>query len=159
MQINTIVQKEKDREFDSMMQCNAYPIILLLTSMNKSNPDPNAKPKKETMTFRLVLAPEHSNQPETKKLIMQSQSTISNERPFHLVNSVILAGARLELKRTVWIGVHSRFQGRFHNPNSYYYRFNDPGEQQETGPWSPHDRYLFLKQLLEIGMDYSVGEE
>ena len=51
----------------------------------------------------------------------------------------------------------SRFKGRAENPNLYYYRFNDPGEKQETGKWSPKDRYLFLKQLVEHGMDYSVG--
>lgn len=49
-----------------------------------------------------------------------------------------------------------RFQNRFTNPNQYYYRFNDPGEAQETGPWSPRDRCLFLRQLIETGMDYSV---
>ena len=48
------------------------------------------------------------------------------------------------------------FRNRERNPNQYYYRFNDPGEAQETGPWSSHDRFLFLKQVIELGVDYSV---
>lgn len=44
----------------------------------------------------------------------------------------------------------------FENPNQYYYRFNDPGEKQATGAWSAKDRYLFLKQVIELGVDYSV---
>lgn len=50
----------------------------------------------------------------------------------------------------------SRFKKRFENPNQYYYRFNDPGESQATGAWSAKDRYLFLKQVIELGVDYSV---
>ena len=63
-----------------------------------------------------------------------------------------------ELRRISVIPFSSchRFQNRFTNPNQYYYRFNDPGEAQETGPWSPRDRCLFLRQLIETGMDYSV---
>ena len=51
----------------------------------------------------------------------------------------------------------TRFKGRAENPNLYYYRFNDPGEKQATGKWSPTDRFYFLKQLVEHGMDYSVS--
>ena len=52
--------------------------------------------------------------------------------------------------------MRNRFKKRLDNPNQYYYRFNDPGEAQETGPWSSHDRFLFLKQVIELGVDYSV---
>ena len=48
------------------------------------------------------------------------------------------------------------FRNREKNPNQYYYRFNDPGEKQATGAWSAKDRYLFLKQVIELGVDYSV---
>lgn len=53
-------------------------------------------------------------------------------------------------------GVERSFKNRFENPNQYYYRFNDPGEKQATGAWSAKDRYLFLKQVIELGVDYSV---
>jgi len=47
------------------------------------------------------------------------------------------------------------FQNREKNPNQYYYRFNDPGEPQATGKWSPKDKALFLK-LVAKGVDYQV---
>ena len=52
--------------------------------------------------------------------------------------------------------VERSFKNRFENPTQYYYRFNDPGEKQATGAWSAKDRYLFLKQVIELGVDYSV---
>ncbi len=48
------------------------------------------------------------------------------------------------------------FQNREKNPNQYYYRFNDPGEPQATGKWSPKDKELFLKLIEENGVDYQV---
>ena len=48
------------------------------------------------------------------------------------------------------------FQNREKNPNQYYYRFNDPGEPQQTGKWSPKDKALFLKLIREKGVDYQV---
>lgn len=48
------------------------------------------------------------------------------------------------------------FQNREKNPNQYYYRFNDPGEPQATGKWSPKDKALFLK-LVAKGVDYQWG--
>ena len=56
----------------------------------------------------------------------------------------------------IMTGMICRFQQRKENPNHYYYRFNDPGELQETGKWSAKTRSLFLKQLVECGMDYAV---
>ncbi|KNB45041.1 MYB family protein [Blastocystis sp. subtype 4] len=48
------------------------------------------------------------------------------------------------------------FRNREKNPNQYYYRFNDPGEPQATGKWSPKDKALFLK-LVAKGVDYQWG--
>ena len=48
------------------------------------------------------------------------------------------------------------FRNREKNPNQYYYRFNDPGEPQQTGKWSPKDKALFLKLIREKGVDYQV---
>lgn len=49
------------------------------------------------------------------------------------------------------------FRNRERNPNQYYYRFNDPGEPQATGKWSPKDKALFLKLIKERGVDYQVS--
>ncbi|KAI8084500.1 uncharacterized protein BX664DRAFT_387233 [Halteromyces radiatus] len=43
------------------------------------------------------------------------------------------------------------------NPNSYYYRFNAPGEIQQKGQWSPHERELFFKRLEEVGANGQWG--
>ncbi|KAJ3161465.1 hypothetical protein HDU86_007247 [Geranomyces michiganensis] len=42
-------------------------------------------------------------------------------------------------------------------PNSYYYRFNAPGEKQRNGAWTQEERALFFKQLEERGADGQWG--
>lgn len=37
------------------------------------------------------------------------------------------------------------------NPNTYYYRFNDPGEEQKHGKWSDEEKKLFMKRMEEMG--------
>jgi hypothetical protein len=37
------------------------------------------------------------------------------------------------------------------NPNSYYYRFNAPGEAQKNGQWTPEERRKFTARLAELG--------
>lgn len=49
------------------------------------------------------------------------------------------------------------FKTRESNPNSYYYRFNDPGETQGKGKWSDEERDLFMKRLKEIGPEAGWG--
>jgi hypothetical protein len=36
------------------------------------------------------------------------------------------------------------------NPNSYYYRFNKPGEKQKNGNWTKEERALFMERLKEF---------
>ncbi|ORX83354.1 hypothetical protein BCR32DRAFT_267018 [Anaeromyces robustus] len=43
------------------------------------------------------------------------------------------------------------------NPNTYYYRFNAPGEKQRNGAWTPEERKLFFKRLDEVGADGQWG--
>lgn len=43
------------------------------------------------------------------------------------------------------------------NPNSYYYRFNAPGEVQRKGQWSEEERKLFFKRLEEVGANGQWG--
>lgn len=42
-------------------------------------------------------------------------------------------------------------------PNSYYYRFNAPGEKQRNGVWTPEERKLFFKRLAEVGANGQWG--
>lgn len=42
-------------------------------------------------------------------------------------------------------------------PNSYYYRFNAPGEKQRNGMWTPEERKLFFKRLAEVGANGQWG--
>ncbi|KAJ3020121.1 hypothetical protein HKX48_001314 [Thoreauomyces humboldtii] len=42
-------------------------------------------------------------------------------------------------------------------PNSYYYRFNAPGEKQGNGVWSKEERILFFNRLKEMGADGQWG--
>jgi hypothetical protein len=37
------------------------------------------------------------------------------------------------------------------NPNSYYYRFNAPGEMQRNGQWTTQEKSAFLSRLDELG--------
>ncbi|KAG1383435.1 hypothetical protein G6F61_001369 [Rhizopus arrhizus] len=43
------------------------------------------------------------------------------------------------------------------NPNSYYYRFNAPGEEQRKGQWNAEERKLFFQRLNEVGANGQWG--
>ncbi|CAG8648911.1 10394_t:CDS:10 [Acaulospora morrowiae] len=42
-------------------------------------------------------------------------------------------------------------------PNTYYYRFNAPGEEQKKGQWTKEEEELFFQRLKEIGSDGQWG--
>ncbi|KAJ2783659.1 hypothetical protein H4R18_001569 [Coemansia javaensis] len=42
-------------------------------------------------------------------------------------------------------------------PNTYYYRFNAPGEEQRTGQWTAEEQRLFHARLKEIGANGQWG--
>ncbi|KAJ1648063.1 hypothetical protein J3B02_003893 [Coemansia erecta] len=42
-------------------------------------------------------------------------------------------------------------------PNTYYYRFNAPGEEQRTGQWTTEEQKLFHARLKEIGANGQWG--
>nr|KAJ3422620.1 hypothetical protein HK105_007235 [Polyrhizophydium stewartii] len=42
-------------------------------------------------------------------------------------------------------------------PNSYYYRFNAPGEKQRHGQWTEDEKQLFFARLREVGADGQWG--
>ncbi|KAF1800853.1 Homeodomain-like DNA binding domain-containing transcription factor [Mucor lusitanicus] len=43
------------------------------------------------------------------------------------------------------------------NPNSYYYRFNEPGEEQRRGPWTEDEKKLFIDRLKVMGTEGQWG--
>ncbi|KAI9263549.1 hypothetical protein EDC94DRAFT_82534 [Helicostylum pulchrum] len=43
------------------------------------------------------------------------------------------------------------------NPNSYYYRFNAPGEVQRKGQWAADEREIFFERLAEVGANGQWG--
>jgi hypothetical protein len=43
------------------------------------------------------------------------------------------------------------------NPNSYYYRFNAPNEEQRKGQWTDDEKELFYKRLEEVGANGQWG--
>ncbi|KAI8144240.1 hypothetical protein BJV82DRAFT_608831 [Fennellomyces sp. T-0311] len=49
------------------------------------------------------------------------------------------------------------FQMIEQNPNSYYYRFNAPGEEQRKGAWTEDEKELFFKRLREVGANGQWG--
>lgn len=49
-----------------------------------------------------------------------------------------------EVKNKAW-------KQRKRNPNAFYYRFNEPGEENKVGPWSEEEKKLFFIRLEEMG--------
>ncbi|KAG0178498.1 hypothetical protein DFQ28_004205 [Apophysomyces sp. BC1034] len=43
------------------------------------------------------------------------------------------------------------------NPNSYYYRFNAPGEVQRKGQWTEEEKKVFYERLREVGANGQWG--
>ncbi|CAO3596085.1 unnamed protein product [Absidia cylindrospora] len=43
------------------------------------------------------------------------------------------------------------------NPNTYYYRFNAPGEEQHKGAWTQDEKELFLKRVKQVGANSQWG--
>ncbi|PRP78367.1 histone-lysine N-methyltransferase MLL [Planoprotostelium fungivorum] len=42
-------------------------------------------------------------------------------------------------------------------PNAYYFRFNEPGEEQKTGPWTAQEKLLFKQRMEEVGVNGEWG--
>ena len=49
------------------------------------------------------------------------------------------------------------YQSMENKPNTYFYRFNAPGETQKNGPWSREEGELFMNRLNEVGADGQWG--
>jgi len=49
------------------------------------------------------------------------------------------------------------WKNKDNNPNSYYYRFNEPGEKQGNGGFTDKEHKIFMKRLLEFGANNKWG--
>ncbi|KAJ1848570.1 hypothetical protein LPJ70_000968, partial [Coemansia sp. RSA 2708] len=69
-------------------------------------------------------------------------------------------GAGIDLARAMkgWSEARIKaFKAIKTKPNTYYYRFNAPGEEQRTGQWTPEEQRLFHARLGEIGANGQWG--
>ncbi|KAI8870876.1 hypothetical protein GQ42DRAFT_134232 [Ramicandelaber brevisporus] len=68
------------------------------------------------------------------------------------------AGDNLEELMKGWSQARIRAYGQISkNPNSYYYRFNAPGEVQRTGAWTDDEQKLFHQRLAAVGANGQWG--
>jgi hypothetical protein len=51
-----------------------------------------------------------------------------------------------------YVNNRSAWSLREKNPNAYYYRFNEPGEQQKNGKWSEAEKKLFFDRMKEVSL-------
>ncbi|RKP13475.1 hypothetical protein BJ684DRAFT_16128 [Piptocephalis cylindrospora] len=104
---------------------------------------------------------------EKRRSIIKNRATDEGRRKCtHSVRRLKLEDALKQLKENGgkaggmegWSAARIRaYQMREQNPNSYYYRFNDPGETQRTGVWSEVEKKLFFARLKEMGANGQWG--
>ena len=74
------------------------------------------------------------------------------------VKRILLDDALRQGNMEGWSDARKRaFQRRETHPNAYYYRFNDPGEQQRGGKWSKEEHDLFMERRDQIGINGQWG--
>merc|ERR1712130_183667 len=49
------------------------------------------------------------------------------------------------------------WKNRKTSPNAYFYRFNVPGQPQKNGAWSKAEHKLFMKRVMEMGVNDKWG--
>eukprot|EP00948_MAST-09A_sp_MAST-9A-sp1_P004229 g4229.t1 len=136
----------------------------------------NAKVEKKGVTDNTIKQTipktNKSNGKEATKAVKQATTLNKNELPVgsryavkHSKHHVKVKRLRLDdaLKSNAtmsnWSDARKRaYTQREVRPNSYYYRFNDPGEPQRAGGWSPEEHKRFLARRDELGgFDYQWG--
>lgn len=83
-----------------------------------------------------------------------------SERRLRLDDAVAQLEESPDLERAMegWSSARIRaYKALKDKPNTYYYRFNAPGEQQRNGPWTKQEHDLFMKRLEEVGADGQWG--
>ena len=74
------------------------------------------------------------------------------------VKRMLLTDALAQGNTKGWSDARIRaYQQRERNPNAYYYRFNDPGEQQATGSWKEEEVKRYMVRVKEVGVDGKWG--
>ena len=74
------------------------------------------------------------------------------------VERLLLSDALAQGNMEGWSEARKRaYQLKDHNPNAYYYRFNDPGEAQGNGAWKKDEIKQFLKRLKQLGANGQWG--
>lgn len=106
------------------------------------------------------------SEPEIAVITKIARTSISGQKK-RIINSTSRQTQRLKLDEALeqadsgmngWSAARIRaYKLLDQNPNSYYYRFNAPGEMQRNGPWSPEEHELFMKRLAEHGADGQWG--
>lgn len=96
-------------------------------------------------------APEHA--PGQRYAVKHSKHHVSVKRL--LLDDALKSNTTME----GWSNARKRaYSQREVCPNAYYYRFNDPGEQQAKGGWSPSEKKLFFERKEALGgIDYRWG--
>ena len=74
------------------------------------------------------------------------------------VDRLLLSDALAQGNMKGWSEARKRaYQLKDQNPNAYYYRFNDVGEEQGNGAWTKAEVKQFLKRLKEVGANGQWG--
>uniref|UniRef100_A0A7S3DCH0 Myb-like domain-containing protein n=1 Tax=Palpitomonas bilix TaxID=652834 RepID=A0A7S3DCH0_9EUKA len=95
---------------------------------------------------------------EEERVIHRRVQRASNKHKHAQRKAKVVCVGRLRLDDALEIGVSDdwsearkkAFDQIDENPNSYYYRFNKPGEKQRTGGWTAQERALFFERMKEI---------
>eukprot|EP00033_Pygsuia_biforma_P003848 GCRY01004216.1.p1 GENE.GCRY01004216.1~~GCRY01004216.1.p1 ORF type:complete len:476 (-),score=70.01 GCRY01004216.1:14-1441(-) len=90
--------------------------------------------------------------PELVKLLQDRQANYINRK-------LLLKDALKDtINFTGWSPARIRaWKVKDKNPNAYYYRFNEPGEDQRGGKWTKAEHDLFMKRLEEMGANGQWG--
>lgn len=136
------------------------------------------KPEKKVKPVEPLVESSSSVMDETEDIESQSQSeseseSDSKEETLITSNYVqkksknsVKKNARLKLDDALanatdmegWSDARIRaYQSLKTNPNTYFYRFNAPGETQRNGVWSKEEHEMFMKRLAEVGADGQWG--
>ena len=101
------------------------------------------------------FAPEDENFKEAESIKVKRPATTKNYKKSQRLR---LDEALTKADMQGWSEARIRaYQMLDRNPNTYYYRFNAPGETQRNGPWSTEEHEMFMKRLAECGADGQWG--
>ncbi|PRP81107.1 putative receptor protein kinase [Planoprotostelium fungivorum] len=108
---------------------------------------PRASPERKDKGSESDEAPEKSEEEKAEQLTQKKEKEETadtvNTSDGKDVNNPNMAGWSW-IQRKVWAE-------RYNNPNQFYYRFNEPGEDNLGGQWAPHEKRAFFKRLAEFG--------